>query len=58
MIGGESPVRRNIKWITENYALRGAVVTSGGVRFFGERLAADLVIAVASHKGRRSRSRS
>lgn len=47
MVGGEAPARRNIKWITENYAWKGTVVTSGGVRFFGERLAADLVIAVA-----------
>jgi hypothetical protein len=47
MVGGELPARRNIKWITENYAFKGALVTSGGVRFFGERLAADLVIAVA-----------
>jgi len=51
MVGGEVPVRRNIKWITENYALSGAVVSSGGVRFFGERLAADLVIAVAFTQG-------
>jgi hypothetical protein len=47
MVGGEAPMRRNIKFITENYAWRGAVVSAGGVRFFGERLAADLVIAVA-----------
>lgn len=47
MVGGEVPVRRNIKWITENYAFSEAVVGSGGFRFFGERLAADLVIAVA-----------
>ena len=47
MVGGEAPARRNIKWITENYAWKGTVVTSGGVRFFGERLAADLVMAVA-----------
>jgi hypothetical protein len=47
MVGGEAPVRRNIKWITENYAWNGAVVSSGGFRFFGERLAADLVLAIA-----------
>jgi hypothetical protein len=47
MVGGELPARRNIKWITENYAFKGTFVTSGGVRFFGERLAADLVIGVA-----------
>lgn len=47
MVGGEAPVRRNIKWITENYAWDGAIVSSGGFRFFGERLAADLVLAIA-----------
>jgi len=47
MVGGEAPVRRNIKWITENYAFRSTVITSGGFRFFGERLSADLVIAIA-----------
>jgi hypothetical protein len=47
MVGGEAPVRRSIKWITENYAWDGTVVSSGGFRFFGERLAADLVLAIA-----------
>jgi hypothetical protein len=47
MVGGEAPFRRNIKWITENYAWDGTVVSSGGFRFFGERLAADLVLAFA-----------
>lgn len=47
MIGGEAPAGRNIKWITENYAWDGTVVSSGGFRFFGERLAADLVLAIA-----------
>lgn len=51
MVGGEAAARRNIKFITENYAWKGTVVTSGGVRFFGERLAADLVIAVAYTEG-------
>lgn len=47
MLGGESSARRNIKFITENYFWRSAVVTSGGCRFFGEHLSADLAIAVA-----------
>jgi hypothetical protein len=47
MIGGESSARRNIKFITESYVWRSAVVTSGGCRFFGEHLSADLAIAVA-----------
>ena len=44
MIGGEAPVRRNIKWVTENYVWDGAIVSSGGFRFFGERLSADLAL--------------
>jgi hypothetical protein len=51
MIGGEAPAGRSIKWITENYAWDGAVVSSGGFRFFGERLAADLVLAIAFTDG-------
>ena len=51
MVGGEAPVKRNIKWITENYAWDGTVVSSGGFRFFGERLAADLVLAIAFTNG-------
>lgn len=47
MVGGEAPAARNIKWITENYVWDGTVVSSGGFRFFGERLAADLVLAIA-----------
>jgi len=47
MVGGEAPAGRNIKWITENYAWDGTVVSSGGFRFFGERLSADLVLAIA-----------
>jgi hypothetical protein len=51
MVGGEAPAGRNIKWITENYAWDGAVVSSGGFRFFGEKLAADLVLAIAFTDG-------
>jgi hypothetical protein len=45
MIGGERQVRRNLKLITENYGWRGTGLVSGGVRFFGERLSADLALA-------------
>ncbi len=46
MIGGESQARRNMKFITENYLWQGGhAVVSGGVRFFGERLSADLALA-------------
>ncbi len=49
-IGGEVRVGQRIKLLTENYFLpgeRGAIV-SGGMRFIGDRLSADLGIAGAS----------
>ena len=46
MLGGERQVRRNLKLITENYMWKeGHGIASGGVRFFGERLSADLALA-------------
>ena len=47
MVGGEAPARRNIKWITENYLWRSTAVTSGGCRFFGEHLSADIAVGIA-----------
>jgi hypothetical protein len=50
MVGGERTMRKNIRFVTENYfwqggdAGRGAV--SAGMRFFGEKLAADLAVVV------------
>lgn len=47
MVGGERQVRRNLKVMTENYIWKGGTgVVSAGVRFFGERLSADLALAV------------
>jgi hypothetical protein len=46
MIGAERQVRRNLKVITENYGWRGSGVASAGVRFFGERLSADLALGI------------
>ena len=47
MIGGERQFRRNMKLITENYLWKGGQgVVTGGVRFFGERLSADIGLAV------------
>lgn len=48
MIGGEYRTSRRIKWITENWFWRGSAngVVSGGVRFLGERLSADLGLIV------------
>jgi hypothetical protein len=43
MIGGEHRTSRRIKWITENWLWPdGPGFVSGGVRFIGERLSADL----------------
>jgi hypothetical protein len=47
MVGGERQVRRNLKLISENYLWKsGDGVASAGVRFFGERLSADLAFAI------------
>jgi hypothetical protein len=47
MIGGERQVRRSLKVITENYVWKdGNGIASAGIRFFGDRLSADLAIAV------------
>jgi hypothetical protein len=46
MLGGERRVHRNFKLITENYLWKGGDgILSGGVRFLGERLSADLALA-------------
>ena len=46
MVGGERRVRNNLKLITENYVWQGGDgILSGGVRFLGERLSADLALA-------------
>lgn len=42
MIGGERRASRRIKWITENYIWNGGGFVSGGVRFLGDSLSADL----------------
>ncbi len=45
MVGGERQVRRNLKVMSENYLAKGGNgVVSAGVRFFGERLSADLAL--------------
>lgn len=45
MIGGERRVRSGIKWITENYIWSGGGgIVSGGLRFYGERLSADIAL--------------
>lgn len=45
MIGGERGLRRGIKFITENYLWTGGDgILSGGIRFFGDRLSADVAL--------------
>jgi hypothetical protein len=47
MVGGERQFRRNMKFITENYIWKGGHgFGMFGVRFFGERLSADLGLAI------------
>jgi hypothetical protein len=47
MLGGERRVGRSIKLMTENYIWKdGKGVASAGIRFFGERLSADLALGV------------
>lgn len=47
MIGGDHRLRRNLKLMTENYVWKGGGgMVSGGVRFIGDRLSADLGLAV------------
>jgi hypothetical protein len=46
MLGGERQFARRVKFVTENYIWKGGGgVASAGVRFFGERLSADLGLA-------------
>jgi hypothetical protein len=42
MIGGEHRVSKRMKLVSENYVFKGGGFVSGGVRFFGEKLAADV----------------
>jgi hypothetical protein len=52
MLGGERRVHRSLKLITENYIWQdGGGILSGGVRFMGERLSADLALAMPIGEG-------
>jgi hypothetical protein len=42
MLGGERRLSRRVKFITENYVFTGGGLLSGGVRFLGESLSADI----------------
>lgn len=46
MVGGERRLSRHLKFVTENYVWEGpAGILSGGIRFIGDRLSADLGLA-------------
>jgi len=45
MLGGEQQMRPGLKLISENYVWKGGNgILTGGVRFFGERLSADVAL--------------
>lgn len=44
MLGGDKQVRRKMKFVTENYYVRGQGVLSAGVRFFDERTSLDAAV--------------
>lgn len=45
MVGGDRRLRRGIKWVTENYIWSGGDgILSSGLRFYGERLSADVAL--------------
>ena len=46
MVGGERRISRRGKFISENYVFDGGGIASFGVRFLGERLSADLGLAI------------
>lgn len=51
MLGGERRVARGIKLVTENYAFKGGGFVSGGVRFFGTKLSADIGLVMPLFEG-------
>jgi hypothetical protein len=54
MIGGERQASRHVAFVTENYIWKGGEgIVTGGVRFFGERLSADVGLAVPFGTGER-----
>ncbi|MSO35026.1 MAG: hypothetical protein EXQ54_01165 [Acidobacteria bacterium] len=42
MVGAEKRLSRRLKFVTENYWFSGVGLASGGLRFMGERLSADI----------------
>jgi hypothetical protein len=46
MLGGERRISPRVKLITENYVFNGGGILSGGIRFLGDSLSADLGLFV------------
>lgn len=45
MVGGDRRLRKGIKFVTENYIWSGGDgILSGGLRFYGDRLSADVAL--------------
>ena len=54
LVGGERRASRHVAFVTENYIWKGGQgIVSGGVRFFGERLSADVGLGVPLGTGDR-----
>ena len=51
MIGAEHRMTRGMKILTENYIFNGGGILTGGVRWLGERFAADLALVVPTDGG-------
>ena len=51
MIGGEHRMTRGMKILSENYIFNGGGILTGGVRWLGERFAADLALVVPTDGG-------
>ena len=51
MVGGDAPLRRSMKFVTENYFFDSNVVTSAGIRFFGDHLSADVAVGMVFSDG-------
>jgi hypothetical protein len=54
MVGGDRPISRYVKFVSENYIWQsGNGLASAGVRFFGDRVAADLALVtpIGSNSG-------
>jgi len=51
MIGAEHRMTRGMKVLSENYIFNGGAILTGGVRWLGERFAADLALVVPTDGG-------